>query len=142
MAGPLSVRFVATDGPVWTGEATSVLVRTTEGDIGILPGHEPFMAALVPHAAEVVGTDGVRQIIAIDSGFISVVDNRVSVLSAFGELASRISVDEARIAHAALNARVQAAEVSEAELRSYRRYVAQVRAAEKQEQIALPGARS
>ena len=35
MAGPLSVRFVATDGPVWTGEATSGLVRTTAGDLGI-----------------------------------------------------------------------------------------------------------
>ena len=91
MRGPLTVRFVATDGEVWQGEAVSVLVRTTEGDIGILVGHEPFMAALVPHGAEVVGTDGVRHIIAIDSGFLSVFANHVSVLSAFGELAEEIS---------------------------------------------------
>ena len=136
MRGPLMVRFVATDGEVWQGEAVSVLVRTTEGDIGILVGHEPFMAALVPHGAEVVGTDGVRHIIAIDSGFISVVDDRVSVLSAFGELASEISLEQASIELAEMNERVQQAEADEAELRHHRRLLSQVKAAEKQGQIS------
>ena len=92
---PLSVKFVATEGLVWQGEVVSVLVRTTEGDIGIWSGHEPFMAALVPHGAEIVTDDGARHIIAVDSGFISVFDNHVSVLSAFGELAEEISLDNA-----------------------------------------------
>ena len=35
---PLSVKFVATEGLVWQGEVVSVLVRTTEGDIGIWSG--------------------------------------------------------------------------------------------------------
>ena len=43
-SGPLNVKFVATDGLVWQGDALSVLVRTVEGDIGILAGHEPLMA--------------------------------------------------------------------------------------------------
>lgn len=142
MAAPLTVRFVATDGEVWSGEAVSVLVRTTEGDIGILSGHEPFMAALVPHGAEVVSTEGDRHIIAIDSGFISVVDNRVSVLSAFGELASEISLEQARIELAAMNERVQLAEADESELRNYRRLTAQVKAGEKQGQLLGRSAQS
>ena len=135
MRGPLTVRFVATDGEVWQGEAVSVLVRTTEGDIGILVGHEPFMAALVPHGAEVVGTDGVRHIIAIDSGFLSVFANHVSVLSAFGELAEEISVDEARVELAALHAKVQAAEADEREIRKYRKLQSQVKAGEKYHEL-------
>lgn len=141
-ANPLTVKFVATDGLVWEGEVVSVLVRTTEGDIGIWSGHEPLMAALVPHGAEVVTQDGHRQIIAIDSGFISVLDNHVSVISAFGELASEISLDEARIQLAAMHERVQSAEADENELRLHRRLLAQVRAGEKFDQLTARGTRS
>ncbi len=138
----LTAKFVATEGLIWQGEAVSVLVRTTEGDIGILSGHEPMMAALVPHAAEVVSPDGTRHIIAIDSGFLSVFDNHVSVLSAFGDLASEISLEDARIRLAALHDRVQSAEADEAEVRAHRRLIAQVKAAEKFSQISGRGARS
>ena len=133
---PLSVKFVATEGLVWQGEVVSVLVRTTEGDIGIWSGHEPFMAALVPHGAEIVTDDGARHIIAVDSGFISVVDNHVSVLSAFGELAEEISLDDARIQLAAMHDRVQLAKADDSEVRTYRRLLAQVRAGEKQTQLS------
>ncbi|GAA2179506.1 F0F1 ATP synthase subunit epsilon [Brooklawnia cerclae] len=134
MAAPLlSVKVVATDGLVWKGDAVSVLVRTTEGDIGILANHEPVMAALVPHGAEIVTPDGVRHVIAIDSGFISVFENNVSVLSAFGELAQEISLEQARVGLARLHDKVDAAEADDRELRQYRRLEAQVKAAEKYE---------
>ena len=133
---PLSVKFVATEGLVWQGEVVSVLVRTTEGDIGIWSGHEPSMAALVPQGAEIVTDDGARHIIAVDSGFISVFDNHVSVLSAFGELAEEISLDDARIQLAAMHDRVQLAKADDSEVRTYRRLLAQVRAGEKQTQLS------
>lgn len=133
---PLTVRLVANEGLVWQGEAISVLVRTTEGDMGVWSGHEPLMAALVPHGAEVVSLDGVRHVFAIDSGFISVFDNHVSVLSAFGELASEISVDDARVQLAALHDSVQSAEADDTQVRSYRRLLAQVKAGEKYGQLS------
>ena len=40
----LFVDVVAADRRVWEGEALSVIVRTMEGDIGILPNHEPVLA--------------------------------------------------------------------------------------------------
>ncbi len=131
----LNVKFVATDGPVWEGEATSVLVRTQEGDLGILPGHVPLMAVLVPHGAEVVSPDGQRHIVAVDSGFVSVFDNHVSVLSAYGEMAHQISVDQARIAQASLAQKVSQAEATEEEVRLYRRLLSQIKAAEKYEKL-------
>lgn len=131
MAVPLKVRFVDNDGEVWSGEATSVLVRTTEGDLGVLSGHVPLMAALVPHGAEVVLPDGMRLILAVDSGFVSIFDNNVSVISAYAELAGDISFDEALIEAAAMHDRAQAGELSETEMRNYRRLQSQVKAGEK-----------
>lgn len=131
----LEVRFIANDGVVWEGRASSVLVRTTEGDLGVWPGHVSLMAALVPHGAEVVDEDGDRVVIAVDSGFISVVDDHVSVLSAYGELARGISVEQARVEAAALHAAVQSAEASDAEVRAYRRYQSQIKAAEKYHEL-------
>lgn len=135
MAAPLKVRVVDNEGLAWSGKATSVLVRTTEGDLGILSGHVPLMAALVPHGAEIVTPDGERLILAVDSGFISVFDNNVSVLSAYAAFARDISVDEAVVALAAMHERAHAGELDDAERRSYHRLQAQVKAAQKYAKI-------
>lgn len=136
MSRPLKVKFVASEGLVWQGEATSVIVRTTEGDLGVLAGHAPLMALLVPHGAEVLTVDGVRHILAVDSGIISVFNDNVSVISAYGSLANEISVDEARIELAALTERVDRAEASEHELRDYHRLESQIKAALKYQKLA------
>lgn len=131
MAGTLNVNVVANEGQVWQGEATSVLVRTTEGDIGLLHGHEPLMAILVPHAAEILTPEGKREVLAIDSGFVSMFNNHVSLISAFGELASEVSVEQARSKLAGLHDVVDSGEATEKQQREYNRYLAQVRAGEK-----------
>ena len=48
------------EATVWSGEATFVLARTPDGEIGIMADHEPLLAALVTSAVEVEGTDGSR----------------------------------------------------------------------------------
>lgn len=133
--GLLSVEFVATDGLIWKGDAVSVLVRTVEGDIGVLYNHAPLMASLVPHGAEVVGADGVRTVIAIDSGFLSVFENNVSVLSAYGELAKEISVEQAEIELAGMYEKIQSGEATSRERRQYRRLQSQVRAGRKYKEM-------
>ena len=42
----MSVELVAVERRIWSGEATFVLARTTVGEIGVLPGHEPTLAQL------------------------------------------------------------------------------------------------
>ena len=42
----LNVSVVSADQEVWSGEAAMVVARTVEGEIGILPGHEPMLAIL------------------------------------------------------------------------------------------------
>ncbi|MCQ8209354.1 F0F1 ATP synthase subunit epsilon, partial [Cutibacterium acnes subsp. acnes] len=63
---PLQVKVVSADREVWKGESVNIIVRTTEGDIGLLPGHEAFLAALAPCAAQIITTDGNREVIACD----------------------------------------------------------------------------
>lgn len=77
----LIVEIVALDRKIWDGTATLVRVRTTEGDIGILPGHESMAGLLRPGELVVDRVDGDRLRGHIDAGFISVDSNRVSVVA-------------------------------------------------------------
>ncbi len=129
MADVLRVEVVSADGITWEGDALSVIVRSTEGDLGVLPGHEPFLAALVPCAAEVLTADGNREVLALDGGFISVADNRVSVLSQFAKVAKEINLKAAEHELAAAEKRLNAGELDDETRQHYLRAQAQVRAA-------------
>lgn len=131
MAEPLQVEVVSADRMVWEGKAVNVITRTTEGDIGILPGHETFMAALVPHAAEIVTVDGRREIIALDGGFVSVAQNRVSLLSQQANLSKEISAEQAQREVDGLKRAVDDGTADEGEIRRYRLAKAQLKAAAK-----------
>lgn len=129
MAAVLRVEVVSANGITWEGDALSVIARTTEGDLGILPNHEPFLAAMVPCAAEVLTADGNREVVAIDGGFISVADNRVSLLSQFAKVAREIDLDAAEHELAAAERRLNAGELDEETRQHFLRAQAQVRAA-------------
>ncbi len=131
MADPMSVEVVAADRRVWEGTASMVIVRTTEGDVGILPGHEPLLAALVPCAAEIVSTDGRREIIALEGGFISVAQNRVSLLSQYATVSDDISVDRARREVSHLQTLHTDGQATEDEIHRMHLFEAQLVAAEK-----------
>ena len=79
-SGMLQVELVAADRTVWSGEASMVIARTVEGDIGILRGHAPLLSLLTEAVVEITG-DNERIVAAVDGGFVSVADDRVSILS-------------------------------------------------------------
>jgi F-type H+-transporting ATPase subunit epsilon len=91
----LHVELVAADRTVWSGEASMVIARTVEGDVGILRGHAPILSLLTEAAVEIASPDGVVHA-AVEGGFISVANDRVSILSEGALLAEEIKVDEAR----------------------------------------------
>lgn len=130
----LTVQVVSADGVIWSGPALSVIVRTTEGDLGVLPRHEPFLAALVPCAAEILSEAGNREIVAMDGGFISVAENRVSLLSQYATLAHEIQLAEAERELAAAQKRLDAGDTDEETMRHFHRASAQVKAAHKAQQ--------
>lgn len=129
MADALHVELVAADRTVWSGEAAMVIARTLEGDLGVLRGHTPVLSLLSESVVEVQveGTDDVV-VAAVDGGFISVANDRVSILAEHIELGEEIHVEKAQ---ADLEeARVILARNDEAESR-VRHAEARLRAAEK-----------
>ena len=131
----LYVDVVAADRRVWEGDALSIVLRTVEGDIGILPHHEPFLAVLVPCATEILTPDGKREVVAIDGGFITVADNRVSVFSQYGRLAHEISVNEAEGELMEADKRLNSGDNSEETRRHHDRATAQLAAAKRAQQV-------
>ena len=93
---PLKLDVVSADRMVWQGDVVNVIARTSEGDIGILPGHEPLMAALTPCRVEIVSADGTTGILAIDGGLLAVAHGHIRILSHEVKPAEEVSLEAAR----------------------------------------------
>ena len=93
---PLKLEVVSAEKMVMQCDVVNVIARTDEGDVGILPGHEPLMAALVPCMVEIVVVDGTTEILAIDGGLLAVAQGHVRVHSHEVTLAEEILLEEAR----------------------------------------------
>ncbi len=92
----LHVELVSADRVVWSGEATMLIARTTEGELGVLANHAPMLAVLVDSTLEVRTQDGECWVAAVNGGFLSVANNRVSVLSEQAEMSHEIDLEKAR----------------------------------------------
>jgi F-type H+-transporting ATPase subunit epsilon len=82
----LTVSVVSADQELWSGEASQLIARTTEGEIGILPGHVPLLAILAKGEVRVTATDGSHITANADHGFLSVENNTVTVVASSAEL--------------------------------------------------------
>ncbi|MCD4526204.1 F0F1 ATP synthase subunit epsilon [Nocardioides sp. cx-173] len=92
----LHVELVAADRTVWSGEATMVIARTVEGDVGVLKDHAPLLSLLTDAVVEISAEEGDLVVAAVDGGFLSVANNRVSILSERAILATDIDVSAAQ----------------------------------------------
>ncbi len=93
----MTVQLVAVERRLWSGTATSVVAQTLEGEIGILPGHEPVLGQLVEGGVvRVRTTDGEVVTAAVHGGFLSVTGEGVSILAENAELSDEIDVERAR----------------------------------------------
>lgn len=93
----MHVELVSIEEPIWSGEATAVYGRTPEGEIGILPGHQPLLGALVPgFPVRIESEDGDTLSVAVHGGFLSVRKDGVSVLAQQAEMSDDIDVSRAR----------------------------------------------
>ncbi len=92
----MQVELVAADRLVWSGQARMVIARTAEGDVGILPGHAPMLSLMVDGVVDVTTADGESWVAAVDSGFLSVARNLVSILSEHAQMSHDIDLEKAR----------------------------------------------
>jgi F-type H+-transporting ATPase subunit epsilon len=131
MADPMQVEVVSADRVVWSGTSSNIIAKTVEGEIGILPGHSPLLAVLEPSAVVIFCDDGKREVVAVEGGFISVSQGRVSILSEYARLGTEMSVRDAERELDAAQQVLDSGDYSDEDRRRYDRASAQLRAAQK-----------
>jgi F-type H+-transporting ATPase subunit epsilon len=81
----LHVTLVMPEGELWAGSAERVIAKTADGDIGVLTGHTPVLGILAEGSVvrilpeEPPGGPEIQA--AVGGGFLSVADDRVSILA-------------------------------------------------------------
>jgi F-type H+-transporting ATPase subunit epsilon len=119
----LHVELVVPDREVWSGSASMVIAKTLDGDIGVLISHPPVLGLIA--AGSVVrildpqsdssgdqeqpaddgqgdgqggspASSGQELVAAVSGGFLSVADDRVSILATDAALASEIDTASVR----------------------------------------------
>lgn len=99
----LELTIVTPEGTRYQGPVDSVVVPGTEGDFGVLPGHERFLAPVRIGELEVrSGNDPARRWAAVSDGFADVSAERVVLLVDSCEFAG--DIDEARAERARVRA--------------------------------------
>ncbi|WP_300007922.1 F0F1 ATP synthase subunit epsilon [Pseudonocardia sp.] len=95
----MTVDLVAVERKIWSGEATFVLARTTVGEIGVLPGHEPTLAQLEEAGVvRIDGVDGDSTTVAVHGGFLHITPDGVTILAESAEVSTEIDVSRAQAA--------------------------------------------
>jgi len=105
----LHVEVVVADRELWAGEANMVIAKTLEGDIGVLTGHPPVLGILAEGSIVRIldpegssGADGAEAggevTAAVSGGFLSVSDDRISILAVDAQLGREVDTSAARTA--------------------------------------------
>ncbi|MGN7976790.1 MAG: F0F1 ATP synthase subunit epsilon [Microbacterium sp. 69-10] len=77
----LQVSLVSADAEVWTGEATLVVAKTVEGEIGFMSGHEPVLAILAEGQVRITRADGTKVLANAQDGFLSMEGDALTIVA-------------------------------------------------------------
>ncbi|QRP60791.1 F0F1 ATP synthase subunit epsilon [Corynebacterium minutissimum] len=93
----ITAELVSVERLLWTGKATMVTAETTEGEIGVLPGHEPMVGQLINNGVVTIHpADGERRVAAVQGGFLSVSENKITVLADWAIWAREVDETQAQ----------------------------------------------
>ena len=82
MAKQLHVDLVSVEATVWSGAAEMLVAGTTEGELGVLPGHAPLLGQLAePSQVRIKRADADELCYDVSGGFLSVTGAGVTVLA-------------------------------------------------------------
>jgi len=87
----LHVELVAVESKLWSGEADAVFARTTEGELGVLPGHAPLLGQLADPGMVRIKTGSEELAYTVNGGFLSVTGEGVANLVETAEPAETAS---------------------------------------------------
>ncbi|MFD1319411.1 F0F1 ATP synthase subunit epsilon [Loigolactobacillus zhaoyuanensis] len=107
----LTVNIVTPDGIIYNHHATMVVVKALDGQLGIMPNHEPIIAPLQIDEVRVKRADDPKRedAIAVNGGFMEMSNNVASIVADSAERESNIDVSRAQLAEQRAEERIKAA---------------------------------
>lgn len=94
----LQCNVVSAKDTIYSGEISMLVATGVEGEVGILPGHIPFITLLKPGAMQIKTANGTDETVYISGGVLEVQPHLVTVLADSAVRAN--DLDEARIVEA------------------------------------------
>jgi F-type H+-transporting ATPase subunit epsilon len=97
----MNVELVEPEGELWSGQAEMVIARTLDGEIGLLTNHAPLIGILYEGSTIQIRPEhgnGADIFAAVTGGFLSMADNRISILARQAQLGQDVDPDVARAA--------------------------------------------
>lgn len=94
----IKLEIVTPDKMVFADDIEMAIVRSTGGELGILPKHIPLLTGILPHAMR-IKKDGGEELIAICGGFMEVKPDKITILASAAELPINIDINRAKKAY-------------------------------------------
>ena len=96
----VEVHLVTPEREVWSGQATQVIARGVDGELGVLAGHAPLLIQLAIGPLRIQQENGEWLVAVVDGGFFHVStedgSTRADVLATHAELEDEIDIEAAR----------------------------------------------
>lgn len=91
------LRIITPDRVFYEGTADMIEFNTTEGEIGVLPGHIPMTVIIKPGVLTITEKDEVKEA-ALHSGFVEILPDRMTILAEVVEWPGEIDLERAEAA--------------------------------------------
>lgn len=104
------LKIISPDRVFFEGDVDMIELRTSEGELGVLKGHIPLTAILVPGVFRIKGCEGGDKEAAMHSGFVEIQSDHVTVLAESCEWPEEIDANRAKEAQIRAERRLRSGE--------------------------------
>jgi F-type H+-transporting ATPase subunit epsilon len=101
------LNIIEPDGVFYEGEIDMLEFNTTEGEIGVLPGHIPMTVIIKPGIMTIYETGKDEKRAAIHAGFAEILPDQVTILAEIAEWPEEIDMARAEAALERAQGRIQ-----------------------------------
>ena len=101
------LNIIEPDGVFYEGEIDMLEFNTTEGEIGVLPGHIPMTVIIKPGIVTIYETGKDEKKAAVHAGFAEILQDKVTILAEIAEWPEEIDTERAEAAYERAQERLQ-----------------------------------
>ncbi|MDO4169683.1 MAG: ATP synthase F1 subunit epsilon [Lachnospiraceae bacterium] len=106
------LEIISPDRSFYSGAATMIEYRTTEGEVGVYAGHIPMTQIIAPGVLTITDADGEQKKAALMSGFVEILPEKISILAETVEWPDEIDKKRAEAAKERAEGRLKSGDSS------------------------------